>query len=46
MKKLFIIITLVLLVTGTAIATERPSDADLMAFKVYHHMVYTIPNRM
>ena len=25
---------------NTAPAPERPSDADLMAFKVYHHMVY------
>jgi hypothetical protein len=23
-------------------APERPSDADLMAFKVYHHAVYMV----
>jgi len=42
MKKLFIIITLVLLITGISLAAERPSDADLMAFKVYHHAVYLV----
>jgi hypothetical protein len=26
----------------TANQPERPSDADLMAFKVYHHMMYMV----
>jgi hypothetical protein len=25
-----------------SVAPEKPSDADLMAFKVYHHMVYMV----
>ncbi|TRX72507.1 DUF1254 domain-containing protein [Carboxylicivirga sp. M1479] len=28
--------------TKTAAGPERPSDADLMAFKVYHHMHYMV----
>lgn len=28
--------------TGEAVTPERPSDADLMAFKVYHHMRYMV----
>ncbi len=42
MKKLFTIITLVLLITGISLAAERPSDADLIAFKIYHHAVYMV----
>jgi hypothetical protein len=26
----------------TAAQPEKPSDADLMAFKVYHHMMYMV----
>ena len=29
-------------IATNAYAQERPSDADLMAFKVYHHMVYMV----
>ncbi len=29
-------------ITANSYAQERPSDADLMAFKVYHHMVYMV----
>ena len=27
---------------GTNTQPERPTDAELMAFKVYHHMVYMV----
>jgi hypothetical protein len=39
-KKSIIVLTLTALFLGTAIAAERPTDAEFMAFKVYHHAVY------
>ncbi len=27
---------------GPTVALERPSDVDLVAFKVYHHAVYMV----
>jgi hypothetical protein len=40
MKKLFAALLFGILFANPAFAMERPSDADLMAFKVYHHAVY------
>jgi hypothetical protein len=36
---MFIIVTFL---ATPAVTAERPSDADLMAFKVYHHAVYMV----
>ncbi len=40
MKKLSIILTLVFIVTGTSLAAERPTDAQLHAYKAVHHAEY------
>jgi len=40
MKKIFIAFTLIAISIDIAVAVERPSDAELQAFKVYHHAVY------
>jgi hypothetical protein len=42
MKYVVIALTLANLFLGTAVAVERPSDAELQAFKVYHHAVYLV----
>ena len=42
MKYVVIALTLTSLLLGTAVAAERPSDAELQAFKVYHHAVYLV----
>jgi hypothetical protein len=40
MKNLFAALLFAAQFASPAFAMERPSDADLMAFKVYHHAVY------
>ena len=40
MKKSIIAVMLTIVLLSAAVAGERPSDAELMAFKVYHHTVY------
>jgi hypothetical protein len=40
--RLIIALTLAAYVCGIAIADERPSDAELHAFKAYHHAVYMV----
>jgi hypothetical protein len=41
MKKVILVLSLILTTLLSAPATlERPTDAELMAFKVYHHAVY------
>lgn len=42
MKKMIVALSFIALSFSTAFALERPSDADFMAFKVYHHMVYMV----
>ena len=44
MKKTLIITAAVLLAgcSSVNVADERPSDSELMAFKVYHHVVYKV----
>ena len=42
MKNVAIVLTLTNLLLGIAVAAERPSDAELQAFKVYHHAVYLV----
>ncbi len=42
MKYVVIAFTLANLFLGIAVAVERPSDAELQAFKVYHHAVYLV----
>jgi hypothetical protein len=42
-KSVLLSILLIILIGQNAVAApERPSDADLMAFKVYHHAVYMV----
>lgn len=42
-KSVLLPILFILLVGRNAVAVpERPSDADFMAFKVYHHMMYMV----
>jgi hypothetical protein len=42
MKIVILTLTLVSLFLGTAVAVERPTDAELQAFKIYHHAVYLV----
>ena len=42
MKNVITVLALIALFLDTAIAVERPSDADLQAFKIYHHAVYLV----
>ena len=42
MKYVVIALTLTSLLLGTAVAAGRPSNAELQAFKVYHHAVYLV----
>jgi len=42
MKKIVASLVLLVCVGGLSAANERPSDADLTAFKVYHHTVYLV----
>ena len=42
MKNVIVALGLLALFIDTAIAVERPTDADLQAFKVYHHMMYMV----
>jgi len=42
MKYTITTLTLVNLLFGIAVAAERPSDAELQAFKIYHHAVYLV----
>jgi hypothetical protein len=42
MKYAITVLMLVVLFPGAAVAAERPSDAELQAFKVYHHAVYLV----
>ena len=42
MKNVVTVLALIALFLDTAIAVERPSDADLQAFKIYHHAVYLV----
>ncbi|MCK5396350.1 MAG: DUF1254 domain-containing protein, partial [Gammaproteobacteria bacterium] len=42
MKNVITSIILTTLSLGAAIAVERPTDADLHAFKAYHHAVYMV----
>jgi hypothetical protein len=42
MKDVIIAFTLVTLFSNTAVASERPTDAELQAFKVYHHAMYLV----
>ncbi len=40
MKNVIAALALIALFLGTVVAVERPTDAELMAFKIYHHAVY------
>ncbi|MEE8589309.1 MAG: DUF1254 domain-containing protein, partial [Sulfurimonadaceae bacterium] len=40
MKTSLIALLMITSLLGAAVAVERPTDAKLMAFKVYHHAVY------
>ena len=42
MKNIITTLALIALFLDTAAAVERPTDADLQAFKVYHHAVYLV----
>ena len=42
MKNAIFSLMLATLFLGTAVATERPTDAELHAFKAYHHAVYMV----
>ncbi len=42
MKFLAIALSLIIFISGAAVAAERPSDAELQAFKIYHHAVYLV----
>jgi hypothetical protein len=42
MKYAITVLMFVILFSGVAVAVERPSDAELQAFKVYHHAVYLV----
>ncbi len=42
MKFLPIALSLIIFISGAAVAAERPSDAELQAFKIYHHAVYLV----
>jgi len=42
MNNVIAALTLIVLFSGMAVATERPSDAELQAFKVYHHALYLV----
>jgi hypothetical protein len=40
MNKLILGLSFLFLFASVAVATDRPTDAEFMAFKVYHHTVY------
>ena len=42
MKYVILALTLATLFSNITVALERPTDAELMAFKVYHHAVYLV----
>ncbi len=42
MKNVMTTLTLIVLLVGSAIASERPSDAQLHAYKAYHHAIYMV----
>ena len=42
MKYVILTLTLATLFSNIAVALERPTDAELMAFKIYHHAVYLV----
>ena len=42
MKNVISVLTMLVLFLGNSYALERPSNADLNAFKVYHHAVYMV----
>jgi hypothetical protein len=42
MKYAITVLMFVILFSGAAVAVERPSDAELQAFKVYHHALYLV----
>jgi hypothetical protein len=42
MKRAITVLMFAILFPGVAVAVERPSDAELQAFKVYHHALYLV----
>lgn len=42
MKYVILALTVAGLFSNTAVALERPTDAELQAFKVYHHAMYLV----